>query len=79
MKTIYKQFNLDPPDPTEPEVICKDYKRKVNSVYRNNVPSRLFPSLFTCKPNVIFLWIYCYVAHSASSQHSGASSKIFPH
>ena len=26
MKTIYKQFNLDPPDPTEPEVICKDYK-----------------------------------------------------
>ena len=23
---LYKQFNLDPPDPTEPEVICKDYK-----------------------------------------------------
>ena len=26
MKTIYKQFNLDPPDPKEPEIICKDYK-----------------------------------------------------
>ena len=26
MKTMYCQFNLDPPDPIEPEVICKDYK-----------------------------------------------------
>ena len=24
---LYKQFDLDPPDPTEPEVICKDYKQ----------------------------------------------------
>ena len=23
---LYKQFSLDPPDPTEPEIICKDYK-----------------------------------------------------
>ena len=23
---LYKQFDLDPPDPTEPEIICKDYK-----------------------------------------------------
>ena len=23
---LYKQFNLDPPDPIEPDAICKDYK-----------------------------------------------------
>ena len=23
---LYEQFNLDPPDPIEPDAICKDYK-----------------------------------------------------
>ena len=26
MKTLYNQYSLDPPDPKEPEIICKDYK-----------------------------------------------------